>query len=87
MEKLIDRFFSYVRINTQSDESSESCPTTKGQLELASLLVEELKEMGLEEITLDENGYVMATLPGNVSGDIPVIGFIAHLDTSPHRSV
>lgn len=85
-QKLIDRFFNYVKINSQSDESSEKCPTTQGQLEMAQLLVKEMKEMGLEEISLDDNGYVMATLPGNLEDDIPVIGFIAHFDTSPDAS-
>jgi len=85
-ERLIERFFSYVRINSQSDESTERCPTTRGQLELAQHLVGEMEEMGLQDISMDENGYVMATLPGSVQDDIPVIGFIAHLDTSPDAS-
>ena len=86
MEKLVERFLKYVKINTQSDEKSETCPSTPGQLELAKLIVDELKSIGLKETEVDENGYVMATLPANTEGDIPVIGFIAHLDTSPDFS-
>lgn len=83
MEKLVERFIRYVKINTRSDESSRTCPSTPGQLELAHLLTEELKEIGIQDITLDENGYVMATLPANISKEVPVVGFLAHLDTSP----
>ncbi len=83
MEKLVERFIRYAKINTRSDENSKKCPSTPGQLELAHLLVDEMKEIGLEDITLDENGYVMATLPANIAKDIPVLGFLAHLDTSP----
>ena len=86
MEKLVERFLKYVKINTQSDEKSETCPSTPGQLELAKLIVDELKSIGLKETEVDEKGYVMATLPANTEGDIPVIGFIAHLDTSPDFS-
>lgn len=83
MEKLTERFIRYVKVNTQSNENSQSCPSTPGQLILANMLAEELRDMGLQEITVDENGYVMATLPANISRDVPVIGFLAHLDTSP----
>ena len=83
MEKLVERFFRYAKINTKSNEDSKSCPSTPGQLELARLLVAELKEIGMEAISLDDNGYVMATLPANIAKDVPIIGFIAHLDTSP----
>lgn len=82
MEKLLDRFLSYVRVGTASDDRSESCPSTEGQLELGRMLVEEMKEIGITDAFIDENGYVMGTVPGN-SKDIPVTGFIAHLDTSP----
>lgn len=80
--ELIDRFISYVVINTQSDEESTTCPSTPGQLTLAHKLVEELKVIGLEEVAVDENGYVMATLPSNTDKNVPTIGFLAHLDTA-----
>src|SRR5690606_40373455 len=64
-EQLLERFISYVQIGTQSDPSSESCPSTEGQWVLARQLVEELKELGLSDVTLDDHGYVMATLPAN----------------------
>jgi tripeptide aminopeptidase len=83
MEKLVERFIRYARMNTGSDENSKTCPSTPGQLELAHLLVDEMREIGLQDITLDENGYVMATLPANIAKEVPVIGFLAHLDTSP----
>jgi len=83
MEKVVERLIRYAKINTQSDEKSKTCPSTPGQLELAEILVAELREIGMEDVSLDNNGYVMATLPSNVMKDVPVIGFIAHLDTSP----
>ncbi len=83
MEKLVERFIRYVKVNTRSDENSKTCPSTPGQLELANLLTEEMKEIGLQDITLDENGYVMATLPANITKEVQVVGFLAHLDTSP----
>jgi len=87
MEKaLLDRFLRYARIDTQSDENSDSVPSTKKQLDLAKLLVEEMKSMGLQDISLDEKGYVMATLPSNCINKTPIIGFIAHMDTSPDMS-
>ena len=79
---LIKRLTSYVRVDTQSDENSETCPTTPGQLELGRKLVEELHSIGMQEISMDDNGYVMATLPSNTDHDVPVIGFLAHLDTA-----
>ncbi|WP_454193341.1 peptidase T [Paenibacillus sp. Marseille-Q7038] len=81
-EKLIKRLTGYVRVDTQSDENSETCPTTPGQLELGRKLVEELHTIGMQEISMDDNGYVMATLPSNTDHDVPVIGFLAHLDTA-----
>ncbi|MBM6616879.1 peptidase T [Bacillus suaedaesalsae] len=81
-EELIQRLTSYVKIDTQSDEKSTTCPSTPGQLVLARQLVQELIEIGLEEVTLDENGYVMGTLPSNTEKDVPTIGFLAHLDTA-----
>jgi tripeptide aminopeptidase len=81
-EELIKRLTSYVKVNTQSDDNSETCPSTPGQLILANQLVEELKEIGMEDVTIDENGYVMATLPSNTEKDVPTIGFLAHVDTA-----
>lgn len=81
-----DRFLNYVKFNTQSDELTNLTPSTPGQMIFAEYLQEELKNMGLEEITLDENGYLMASLPANCDKKLPVIGFIAHLDTSPDMS-
>jgi tripeptide aminopeptidase len=80
--ELIERFTSYVKVDTQSDENSETCPSTPGQLTLLNMLVEELKSIGMEEVTIDENGYVMATLPSNTDKDVPTIGFLAHVDTA-----
>ncbi|WP_025027116.1 peptidase T [Caldalkalibacillus mannanilyticus] len=81
-EELINRLVSYVKVNTESDDNSATCPSTPGQLNLARQLVEELKEMGMQEVSLDENGYVMATLPANTNKEVPTIGFLAHMDTS-----
>jgi tripeptide aminopeptidase len=83
MQHIIDRFISYVTIDTESDANSETTPSTKKQFDLANLLVEELKNIGLTEVTIDENGYVMGTLQSNVSHDVPTIGFVSHYDTSP----
>ncbi len=85
-EKLIERFLKYVKIDTQSDENSQTCPSTEKQLVLAKLLVEELNSLGLSDVSLDKNGYVMATLPSNIDRNVPVIGFISHMDTSPDMS-
>ena len=83
MQNIIDRFISYVIIDTESDASSDTTPSTKKQLVLANLLVKELKEMGMSDVTIDENGYVMATLESNVTHEVPVIGFVSHYDTTP----
>ena len=83
MNKLLDRFVKYVKIDTQSDENSKFCPSTNKQLNLANKLVEELKNIGLQDVCLDENGYVTASLPANIDKKVPTIGFIAHMDTSP----
>src|SRR5690625_7877196 len=80
--KLMERLIRYAKIDTQSDEKSTSTPSTKGQLDLANLLVDELHNIGMRDVTIDENGYVMATLPANCTKDIPTIGFLAHLDTA-----
>ena len=86
MQSVKERFIGYARINTQSDREIETCPSTNGQFDLARKLEKELTELGLEEISLDENCYLMATLPANTDAAIPVIGFIAHMDTSPDMS-
>ncbi|MCC8071307.1 MAG: peptidase T [Bacteroidales bacterium] len=84
---VVDRFLQYVRFDTQSDELTNLTPSTPGQMIFAQHLQEELQQMGLEDITLDDNGYLMATLPANTSKPgVPTIGFIAHLDTSPDMS-
>lgn len=80
--EMVERFITYVKVDTQSNSDSTTCPTTKGQLVLANMLVEELKQIGMSEVTIDENGYVMATLPANTDKDIPTIGFLAHVDTA-----
>lgn len=81
-DEIIKRFTTYVKIDTQSNEESKDCPSTPGQWTLLNLLVDELKQIGLEEVTIDENGYVMATLPANTEKDVPTIGFLAHVDTA-----
>jgi len=86
MQHIIDRFKSYVIIDTESDPNSDTTPSTAKQLVLANKLVEELKTIGLEEVSIDENAYIMATLPSNVAHSVPTIGFIAHFDTSPDFS-
>lgn len=83
---VIDRFLKYVTFDTQSDENTGVTPSTAKQMVFAKYLQKELQELGLEDITLDENGYLFATLPANVDRPIPVIGFIAHMDTSPDMS-
>ena len=83
---VIDRFLKYVTFDTQSDENTGVTPSTAKQMFFAKYLQQELQELGLEDITLDENGYLFATLPANVDRPIPVIGFIAHMDTSPDMS-
>ncbi|WP_150270035.1 peptidase T [Paenibacillus tepidiphilus] len=81
-DELIGRFISYATMDTQSNEDSDTCPSTPGQLELAHKLVQELQELGLTEVTVDEHAYVMATLPANTDKEVPTIGFLAHLDTA-----
>ena len=83
---LVNRFLRYVRINTQSAEDAGVTPSTPGQMEFVKMLRDELEAMGLEEITLDEHGYLFATLPANTTRTLPTIGFIAHVDTSPDVS-
>lgn len=81
--KVHERFLNYVKFDTTSDEESFTTPSTPGQIELAKYLVEELKDIGLSNVELDEYGYVYATLPANINKQVPVVGFIAHMDTSP----
>ena len=83
---VIDRFLEYVKFDTQSDELTNLWPSTPGQMIFAQHLEKELQKLGLEDISLDENGYLMATLPANTDKPIATIGFIAHLDTSPDLS-
>ncbi len=82
-EKLIERLVRYAKIDTQSDSTSSSTPTTPGQWDLLHELQRELAAIGMEDITLDDNGYLFATLPANTDRDLPVIGFLAHVDTAP----
>ena len=83
MQNIIDRFISYVIIDTESDPNSETTPSTKKQWDLANKLVEELKTIGMQDVTIDDKSYIMATLPSNVDHEVPTIGFISHFDTSP----
>jgi tripeptide aminopeptidase len=83
---VLDRFLRYVRIDTRSDERSQTSPSTPGQLRLLELLVSELRAMGVTDAAMDANGYVMATIPATIERDVPVIGFVAHVDTSPEMS-
>ena len=80
---LVDRFLKYVSFDTQSDESTGLTPSTPKQMIFAEYLKKELESLGLEDITLDEHGYLFATLPANIDKEVPTIGFIAHMDTSP----
>ena len=82
-QQLINRFVSYVTVDTESDPTSESTPSTAKQWDLANALVEELKSIGMQEVSIDENAYIMATLPSNSAKKLPIIGFISHFDTSP----
>lgn len=83
---VVDRFLQYVKFDTQSDELTNLTPSTPGQMIFAQHLEKDLKELGLSDISLDSNGYLMATLPSNCDKQVPTVGFIAHLDTSPDMS-
>ncbi len=83
MENITERFIRYAKTETQSNPESEACPSSENQWTLARMLFNELTDLGLEDVTIDEHAYVMATLPANMDGNIPVIGFIAHMDTAP----
>jgi tripeptide aminopeptidase len=82
-KQLIERFVKYVTIDTESDPNNPAFPSTENQWDLANVLVEDLKVIGMQDISLDENCYIMATLPSNVSHNVPIIGFVSHMDTSP----
>lgn len=82
-QHIIDRFISYVKIDTESDPNSQTTPSTKKQWDLANKLANELKSIGMHDVSIDDNAYIMATLPSNVDHNVPTIGFIAHFDTSP----
>ncbi len=86
MSKVLNRFLKYVQFETTSNEKSQTTPSTENQLEFAKVLGDELKQLGLEDVSVDDNGYVMATLPSNIEKEVPTIGFIAHMDTSPDMS-
>lgn len=86
MTTVVERFLKYVKMDTRSDEESPTVPSTAKQLELAKVLVKEMEEMGLKNVSLDENGYIIGELPSNLDKEVPVIGFIAHMDTSPDMS-
>lgn len=86
MQNIIDRFISYVTIDTQSDPNSNSTPSTEKQWVLAHKLTEELKQIGLEDVSIDKNSYIMATLPSNIKKVVPTVGFISHFDTTPDFS-
>jgi len=82
-QEITDRFISYIIIDTESDASSPTTPSTEKQWNLANKLVEELKSMGMSDVSIDENAYIMATLPSNVDHEVPAIGFVSHFDTTP----
>lgn len=86
MHPIVNRFLKYIQIDTQSDPSNPAFPSTEKQWDLAHVLVEELKTIGMQDVTLDENCYIMATLPSNIDKTVPTIGFVAHIDTSPDFS-
>src|SRR5690606_39766488 len=81
-----DRFLRYVQIDTQSDPTSSSCPSTEKQKNLGKLLVDELLAMGISDAHLDEHGYVYATIPANIDKAVPIICFCSHMDTAPDCS-
>ncbi len=83
MQNITDRFLRYIKIDTQSDPNNPEFPSTEKQWDLANILVKELEEIGMQDVSIDENAYIMATLPSNVDHNVPTIGFIAHFDTSP----
>ncbi|ADK14993.1 peptidase T [Clostridium ljungdahlii] len=86
MSKVVEKFTKYIKFDTRSNEEMNTVPTTQGQMVLAKELSKELKKIGMREVSVDENGYVMASLPSNVDKEVPTIEFIAHMDTSPEVS-
>jgi tripeptide aminopeptidase len=82
MQHIIDRFISYVTVDTESDPNSETTPSTAKQWDF-NQLVEELKNIGMQDVTIDDKSYIMATLPSNVDHEVPTIGFVSHFDTTP----
>ncbi|WP_282054321.1 peptidase T [Maribacter luteus] len=86
MQQLLDRFLGYVKIDTQSDPNSQTTPSTEKQWNLATELAYELERIGMKDVTIDDNAYIMATLPSNIDKEVPVIGFISHFDTTPDFS-
>ncbi|PML94464.1 peptidase T [Vibrio breoganii] len=86
MDNLVERFLRYVSFDTQSNGANEQCPSTEGQRVLAQQIESELRELGLSDVLLDDNGYISARLPSNVDFDVPTIGFVAHMDTAPDAS-
>ncbi|WP_146531944.1 peptidase T [Vibrio cyclitrophicus] len=86
MEKLVERFLNYVTFDTKSDPSNQQCPSSPGQITFAEVLKSELVALGLADVSLDKNGYLMAKLPSNVDYAVPAIGFVAHMDTAPDAS-
>jgi len=86
MEKILDKFLRYISFDTASDPESETQPSTAKQFALMEVLLAEFHNMGINDAHLDSYGYLMASVPSNMDGDIPAIGFIAHVDTSPDAS-
>lgn len=86
MRNVVDRFLKYVKYDTTADNNSKTIPSTQNQLILGNELVKELKELGIEEVDIDEQGFVMATIPSNIKKEVPIIGFLAHIDTTPDFS-
>ena len=82
-ERILEVFTKYIQVESGSDENSQSSPSTKGQLELAKILKEDLQKLGLKDVSLSEYGYLTAVLPSNIERKVPVIGFLAHMDTYP----
>lgn len=86
MKKVHERFLEYVKVDTKSDEETRTTPSTKGQLELGKILAEELRSIGLQDVRIDEFGYVYGTVKGNIDKKVPTVGFISHMDTAPDMS-